>query len=113
MDSYIEQCSDSSYFKFKAKVNHILGRIDNMQCKTKKEVALLAVSVAQKITIIHQLCKRAANFEGMNKQPIPSNIGVFQGSIEQLTANTVDPLVFQLEHQFSLLSEVAFISLNQ
>lgn len=86
IDIFLDTSKSGSYLKLQTKLNHILGRLDNMSCTTADEFSLRGVIVAQVLTLIDQLHTKAAQAEGRTRV-IPPNIGVLQGSLQQPPVN--------------------------
>lgn len=86
VDTFADSIKSGTYLKLQTKLNHILGRLDNMQCSSKEEFELRGVLVAQVLTMMDQVNTKADQFEDSNRPP-PPNLCVLQGSLPPSAAN--------------------------
>lgn len=88
IDTFSDNSKSGTYLKLLTKLNHVLGRLDNMICNTSEEFELRGVLVAQSLTLLDQLHTKAAQHENKSHS-IPSNLLVLQGNVQQPAGNVV------------------------
>lgn len=75
-----------------------------MHCKTKRDFKWRGVLVDQVLTMMYQINRKVVNFE---------ILVLFKDVCSNLQQILVHPLVFQLGHQFNLLSLIYLIVLDK
>lgn len=94
LDGFSDTSRSGPYLKIQTKLNHVLGRLDNVICGTTDEIRIRGVLVAQVLTMLDQLNVKAAQVGGRS-QPIPPSLCVLQGSLPQPNLSVSSPTLFQ------------------
>ncbi|XP_044757871.1 uncharacterized protein LOC123316026 [Coccinella septempunctata] len=81
IEDFSDNSKSSTFVKLQTKLNHVLGRLDNMACSKADEFKQRGLLVAQTLSMINKLNTKATQAEG-KIEPIPPNLCVLQGSIQ-------------------------------
>lgn len=103
VDIFADSSKAPNFLKLQTKINHILGRLDNMQCSTAEEFTIRGIMVGEALTLLNDLNSKTTQ-AAIDNKPVPINLAVLQGSFNQAPATRPRSPSFVSHDQLPLAS---------